>query len=273
MKLKTNRLHKCLCALGAFAVAAPLLMSSPAIAQQRRGGFSRGNANTMRAEQSTLTVTGEAEVQAAPDRAQINLGAEAQENDAAAATARVNSIMNGALKNIKKLGIKDDAIQTTQVSLYPVYQNLKSGESGPAKVIAYRAGNSVRITVDDLSLIGKVLDAGSKAGINRQNGVNFELKDDGAARSDALKIAAKEAQRKAESLAESLDLQLGNIRTVDEGNTNVVLPRAYTPNMAVASTADSTPVSPGQITVRANVSITYTLRPANARSFRTNRGR
>ncbi len=210
----------------------------------------------------TLTVNGQAEVMATPDRARINLGAEAQENEASEATASVNSIMNRALAKIKKLGIKDDAIQTTQINLYPVYANRKPGDTNPPLVIAYRATNTVQVTVDDLSLIGKVFDAANEAGANKQNGVSFELKDDTVAKAQALRKAAAEARTKAQALAGALDVRLVEISSVNEGGVNVVYPRAYNGAMMMrAEASDSTPVQSGQLTIQANVSLVYIIAP------------
>lgn len=210
----------------------------------------------------TMTVSGQAEVMATPDRARINLGAEAQESDASEATAKVNSIMNGALANIKKLGVKDDAIQTTQVNLYPVYANRKTGDNSPPSVVAYRATNAVQVTVDDLSLVGKVLDVGNAAGANVANGVNFELKDDTLSKAQALRKAAAEARTKAQALADALDVRLVELSTVNEGGVNVVYPRAFGGAMMMAARdSASTPIQSGQLTIQANVSLVYVIAP------------
>lgn len=209
----------------------------------------------------TLTVNGQAEVMATPDRAQINLGAEAQESEASKATASVNSIMNRALDSIKKLGVKADDIKTTQVNLYPVYATRKSGDTTPPPVVAYRATNAVQITVDDLSLIGKVLDAANKAGANKQNGVNFELKNDTVAKSQALRKAAAEARTKAQALADALDVRLVEIRSVNEGGVNIVYPRPYGGAMMMAKDSASTPIESGELTIQANVSLVYVIAP------------
>jgi uncharacterized protein YggE len=216
------------------------------------------NADQVRPER-TLTVNGQAEIMASPDRARINLGAEAQESDASEATAKVNSIMNRALSNISKLGVKSDAIQTTQVNLYPVYANLQSGDPGPASVVAYRATNTVQVTVDDLSLVGKVLDAANDAGANRQNGVNFEMKDDTMKKAEALSKAAAEARAKAQALADALDVRLVEISSVNEGGVNIVYPRAYGGAMMMTKDSGSTPIQSGQLTIQANVSLVYVI--------------
>lgn len=209
----------------------------------------------------TLTVNGQADVMVYPDRARVNLGAEAQASDASEATSKVNSIMNGALANIKKLGVKDDAIQTTQVNLMPIYAPQKPDDIAPAQVIAYRAVNTVQVTLDDLSLVGKVFDAANRAGANRQNGVNFELKNDTAAKAGALRKAAAEARTKAQALADALDLRLVEVSSVSESGVNIVYPRANYGAMMREVSSDSTPIQSGQLTINANVSLVYIIAP------------
>jgi len=207
----------------------------------------------------TLAVSGQAEVKVAPDRARVTIGAEAQESDASEATARVNTIINAALKEIKKLGIKDKAIQTTRINLYPIYENLKSGDPGPAKIVGYRATNSVQVTVDELSLVGKVLDAANEAGANRQNGVSFELKNDAEAKAEALKLAAQEARAKAQTLANALGVRLVAIKSVNENNTSVIMPRPLASMAMYKSASADTSVQAGEMTVQAGVSLVYVI--------------
>lgn len=222
---------------------------------------SMARADDAKHQESTLTVNGQAEVLAMPDRALVNVGAEAQDKDAADAIAKVNSIMNDALRNIKKLGIDDAAIQTTQVNLFPVYENLKADDPGPANVVAYRANNSVQVTVDDLSLVGRVIDAANTAGANSQNGVDFQLKDDTAVKASALKLAAQQARTKAQALADALDVRLVEVRSVNESGVNIIRPYAPGPMMMRAQSAAETPVESGQMKIQANVVLVYVIEP------------
>jgi uncharacterized protein YggE len=114
-----------------------------------------------------LTVNGEGQVPAAPDQAVLRLGAAAQAQEAAAAQEMVNEIMQRALQAIKAVGIPPERITTVGLSLWPVYtqHRPKSGEEpGVPKIAAYRASNTIRVQVDDLSAVGRVIDAGVAAG-------------------------------------------------------------------------------------------------------------
>ncbi len=69
----------------------------------------------------TLTVSGTGEIAAPPDRATVRLGAEAQAENASEAQAQVNDIVQKALQGVKAVGIEERKIQTSGISLFPVY--------------------------------------------------------------------------------------------------------------------------------------------------------
>src|SRR5687767_2008842 len=152
-------------------------------------------------DRRTLTVTGTGEASAAPDRAVVRLGAIAQAPDAAAAQANVNEVMQKALAQIQKVGIERRAIRTSGLTLTPIYSQTsgspKTDRPAEPRIVAYRAGNVIEVTIDDLKQIGRVIDAGLESGANRLEGVNFELRNDQNARTEALNNAVREARAKA----------------------------------------------------------------------------
>ena len=125
--------------------------------------------------------------------------------------------------------------------------------------MAYRASNTVQVEVDDLKKVGDVIDAGMKAGANRIEGVSFDLKDDTAARENAIREAIKEARAKAQTMAAALNVKLGTVHQVQEGGVHLVRPQMMAYDRAVAGAAAATPVQPGQVHVQASVSVTYRL--------------
>ena len=108
--------------------------------------------------------------------------------------------------------------------------------------------------VDDLTKVGPVIDAGLGAGANTLDGVEFGLRNDEAARAQALADAAAKARSKAETLAKALGLRLGAILEVAEGGVTIS-PPPYTKvgRMAMAELSAQTPVSAGQVGVEASV--------------------
>jgi uncharacterized protein YggE len=209
----------------------------------------------------TLTVTGTGEVNAAPDQAFVRLGAIAQAAEAAAAQTTVNEVMQKALSQIEKAGIPPRSIRTSGLTLTPIYASQKSATAGEPKIVGYRAGNVIEATVDDIKLVGKVIDAGLTAGANRLEGVSFGLKNDLPQRTDALTKAVEEAQTKARTMARALDVSLGAVREVNEGGVQIFRQDHFADNRSRMMVADAmqTPVEPGEIRVQATVTIHYDL--------------
>lgn len=210
----------------------------------------------------TITVTGEATVAAKPDRAVVSLGAVAQADDAAAAQQRVNDIMQKAIDAIRQAGAPEDQIQTAGLSLHPVYsqpdRRAQNAEPHTPTIVAYRASNTVRVQLDDLDLIGKVIDAGINAGANQLEGISFELKDDTQPRSQAIQQATHNARQKADVIAVASDTRLSTPHNITEGGVNIITP-VYRGARAMAAMEMDTPVQPGQVQIRASVTVTYRI--------------
>lgn len=212
----------------------------------------------------SVVVTGRGVVSVKPDRAVLNTGVMAQEPTAEAAMRRCAEAMQRVLKALAAQGVPEARIQTAGLSLSPVYERYDpSREPAEPKIVAYRADNTVRVEVDDVSTAGAVIDAAVKAGANQSFGISFEIKDESAAREDALRLAVRGAQAKAKAIAGALQRPLGEIIEVVEGvQTDWPRPMARYGAMAAASEA-STPVSAGELRVEATVTVRYALRPGS----------
>jgi uncharacterized protein YggE len=230
--------------LGLLAVA---VMSTLAMAQQ----------TAEKNPTPSITVTGRGEVLASPDRAMVRLGAVAEAKDAAGAQDAVNKTVTAAIDAIKNAGIKAEAIQTEGVSLQPVYGNVRQRGTQP-EITGYRASNTVAVRVDDLTLVGGVIDAGVKAGANQIQGVNFELKNDAASRKQALQQAIAQAREKADAMAAAAGVKVVAVLEIQEGGTPQVRPMMMARSAMMAEAAP-TPVQPGQMNVEATVTVRYAI--------------
>ena len=216
------------------------------------------------AQLRTLTVGGDAEIAAAPDLAVVRLGASVQQPAAAGAQRRVNEIMKAAVAAIVATGVTKQDVQTAQLTLHPVYADRRpdprsAGPDEGPRVVSYRATNTIAVQVRELSNVGAVLDAGMAAGANELQGIEFRLKDDQAQRLQALGAATEEAKRKAEAIAGAAGVRLAGLHTIQEGGHQVLRPQLQASRMSMAAEAAGTPVLPGQVTVRASVTLVYQL--------------
>ena len=210
---------------------------------------------------SSIRVTGEARVSAQPDRVQIDLGVQTQaplSQDAASANARA---LEAALAAVRKAAGPGAQLKTVSYSLTPNYQYHSGG--GEPTITGYTALNVVQVTLDDLARSGAVLDAATRAGANRVQGIQWTLRDQDTVRAEALREAATRARAEAQVLAGALDLRIVRVLTVEESSPQIVPLRTH---VAMARTAAGaaeapTPVEAGTLDVSASVTLTVEVGP------------
>jgi uncharacterized protein len=210
---------------------------------------------------SSIRVTGEARITAKPDRVQIEVGVSnraAQSQEAAAANARA---VDAVLAAVRAAGGTSATLKTVSYTLNPDYQYHPNGE--PPTLTGYSASNIIEVTLDDLNRIGAVLDAATRAGANQVQGIRFTLRDEDAARAQALREAAVRARAEAEVLAQALNLRIERVLHVEEnsqGFSPIYRPMAKA--AALSAAAAATPVEAGTLDVSANITLTVEVSPA-----------
>ena len=198
-----------------------------------------------------VRTTGEATVTVKPDRAQIDVGVVTQANTSQAAVQQNAQKLESALTELRKLLGADAEIKTISYSVTPNYRYPKEG--GEPTITGYTATNIVRVTVDDLTKVGSVIDTVTQGGSNRIQNLRFTLKDDSAVKAQALRDAAIKARASAQALASALELRVVRVISVTEAGAPVVPIRDVA--FARAEKA-STPIEPGTIEVTASVVLT-----------------
>jgi uncharacterized protein len=240
------------------AIAAALLITAPAGAIAARAlppPPSPGPAPQGHPMARTLEVTGNGEAHVAPNLAFLNLAIEthaASAQEAAGSNAALAQKVVAALT--KKLAGKGK-VWTGGYSLYPEYGQAKPGEK-PA-VTGYRADNSITVRTGEIGILGALIDSAIGAGANRINYLRFTLSDESQARSQAIALAAKDAQSQAESLAKALGVKLGPI--IKATTTSEVRPMPMMRMGAAMMATSATPVQPSEVSVPATVSVTYRI--------------
>lgn len=208
------------------------------------------------AQPPLVTVNGNGVVRIDPDMATVRLGVEIQARTAQEAQNQTNAVSQRLMDAITKLGIDRKDVQTSAFQLFPLMSEPRPGQTTPPVVTAYRATNIVTVRVNDLKKVGPVIDATVAVGGNTIQGIDFGLRDDSAARRDALKRAVLEAKSKAEAIAEALGVKLGAIYEAQEGGVQVMPMMLGRAAMANASEAV---VSPGQVDVSASVTLRFRI--------------
>jgi uncharacterized protein YggE len=206
---------------------------------------------------------GQSVVTVRPDQAEIDLGVVTQAATAQLAGQQNAQRLSAVLAELKKLLPAGTDIQTSNYSLNPNYRYNPQG--GKPTIDGYQASNTVRITLNDLTLVSRVIDTATKAGTNSINRVQFKLKDEAQVRAQALGQAAQQARGNAEAMARAMKLTLGGVLLVEEGSPTIVQPMVMQEMAMRAKAADApTPVEPGEIEVRATVTVTMRVVGENA---------
>ena len=206
------------------------------------------------AEGGTITVTGEATVQATPDMATIMLGVTTDGETASAAMAANNAAVSAVLARLAAAGVEERDLQTSNLSLNPNWVGYDSG-SMPT-IAGYSAMNMLNVRVRDLAQLGELLDASITDGANTLNGITFDLATPRPVMDEARKAAVADAKARAELLVAAAGETLGPIIQISETpNYNSPMPMFR----ADAASAGAVPVASGQIGLMASVTITYKL--------------
>jgi uncharacterized protein YggE len=233
-----------LSAAGALAQEAP----SP-------GGMPPGH--QMMAHGPMLNLSAFGEVKVAPDMASITTGVSTEALTAAEAMRLNREKMTAVVAALRRQGVDQKDIQTSGLNLSPQYTYR---DNQPPLLRGYQASNNVSVTVYNLERLGAVVDAVVASGANQINGVNFGLKESQAAQDDARRAAVRALKAKADLYAQATGMRIKGLRALTEGG-GYEPPRPMYRALAsnVMDSAESTPIEPGQLTVRIDISGVYEL--------------
>jgi uncharacterized protein YggE len=208
-------------------------------------------------DRDIITVNGEGKVTATPDLALLNLGVYSDGATVAAVQQSNTAKMNAIIDAMKKAGIKDADIQTSNYSLQPKID----WSNDRQRVIGYTLSQTVSVKVRDLTRVGDVLDSATGLGANDVNGVQFTIDDPSSLQDEARIKAIKDATKKAEALADATGLHLVKVVSFSESTPGVPMPLMYDARASnLAPEAAKTQIEAGSLDVNTNVSVTFEVR-------------
>ena len=178
--------------------------------------------STALAQQATInqTITGTrldinamGDVTRVPDLATIAAGVVSRAPTATAAMQQTASRMARVREALRRAGIADRDIQTSNVSLNPDYVYT---QNQPPKLSGYNASNQVTVRFHDIASTGKILDALVAEGANQISGPNLSVEHPEAALDEARAKAVAAGRARAELYARSLGLRVARVVSVSE---------------------------------------------------------
>jgi uncharacterized protein YggE len=205
----------------------------------------------------TITVSGEGKVKAAPDQVSISISIETKGSKANDVKLENDKKMDAIIKFIKKSAIAKEDFQTQRISLNPNYDYVK-------KKYNYVATQSIYVLLKDLTIYDELMEGLVNEGINRIENVEFKSSKIIELKSEARKLAVKEAKSKAEDFVSVLNQKVGKaILISDNSQTYNPQPQMYAmKTMAMAMDGAEAPretLALGEIEITANVNVSFVL--------------
>ena len=218
-------------------------------------------AGTGQVTQNTINVQGQGVVKAMPDLVGIYFSVETNGTTSVQSKDANAKIFTQVQDALVAAGIPKDKIATESYSVNPSY----TWNNGERKDTGYKAVHSISIKMNanETDKLSRVVDAGVNAGAY-VNYINFELSPTAQNKYKALamKSAAKDAEVKANAVAQGFGKNVGRLISVDAQNFNYAPWRVYSAGATVEKTAMDTAITniqPGEQDVSASVTATYKM--------------
>lgn len=218
--------------------------------------FASSQATSQEGIEHTIQVNGDAEKMVIPDTAILNIGVVVESQTAKEATDESAVLMNAVIEELKSIGLEDSEIQTSYVSVYPIYNY-----DGNRTIEGYSASNSVQVTTTKLDNLSEIIDRSTGAGANQIGGISFTVSDEMQEdlREELINEAVTDASSKASILAESLGVTIVGVQSSSLSDSGGPVLYYGVAEEAVEEEAVSTPIQPGESSVSMSVQVTYLI--------------
>lgn len=204
-----------------------------------------------------LDINATGEVTRVPDVAIISAGVVSRSPTATAALQDTAKRMDRVLAALKRAGVADRDIQTSNVNLNPEY---RYPENQAPQLVGYTATNTVTVRFRDIRNSGKILDALVSEGSNQISGPNLTVDKPEAALDEARAKAIAVGRARADLYARSLGMRVVRVVAMSESGGYAVPPPAPpVPMMMARGERDSTSIQPGEQKLQVNLAMTFEL--------------
>jgi uncharacterized protein len=217
-----------------------------------------GDRNTLNHKNNIIKVRGEGEIPVQPDTASVNLGVVTESKELISAQQENSVVGNKVIESLVALGIDKNQIQTFDYRIEPNYDY----DQGKQIFRGYKITHILQVKIDDLSIIGKVVDTAVQHGANYAANVQFTTRYLDAYYQQALALALKNANSKATTIANTIRVNLNPIPILVIEGMDTIQP--FEPQqMAFAKGVSSTQIEPGQLLIKASVSADFKYQSIN----------
>jgi hypothetical protein len=222
--------------------------------------FGVAGARTERAigEMSTLFANGTGVVQVKADIFRTDLTILTTEKLAREAQQKNDTKANAVIEALKKIGVMEKDLKTTGYALYPVYKWNK--DTNENELVGYQASYTLNVTVYGLKKMGEVIDVGTNEGVNQIGGISYDVKNHEEYNTEALKLAMRDAKKKAEIALGEYGKTIFTIKSINLGSVAPVTPadeRAPGKSLGGGASGVAPNIMNGAITFTVYVSVEF----------------
>ena len=205
-----------------------------------------------------LDVSATGEATRVPDVAIISAGVITRAVSARAALQQNATRMERVRDALKRAGIADRDIQTSNINLNPEYRYV---QDQPPRLTGYTASNQLSIRFRDIAKSGDILDALVAEGANSINGPSLTIDKPEEALDEARTKALGIGRARAELYARALGMRVVRLLSVSESSAGYPVPPPMPVMMeARAQGGAATKIDPGEQKVSIALGMVFELR-------------
>jgi uncharacterized protein len=206
--------------------------------------------------QDGIFVRGTGEAAGVPDRLRFSLSTHATASGVSAAVAEASAAARRVLAALREHGVARRDVQTTGLSLRPVYDY---GDDGPPQITGYAASERFSVLVRDIPRAGEALSAAVESGGNavRLGDMRLEIGDEQALLRQARAEAFAAARAKAQQYAAASGRRLGEVVSVREGVAGPPPRESITASFDLLAKRGAIPIRRGSEEVTVSVSLVW----------------
>ena len=232
-------------------------------------------------DENTISVTGNAEVDAAPDIAHFSFTVTETAKTTKEAQDTISEKVSKILAGLDTLGVDKKDIKTESYTMYPKYEYVRVAQNQEATAIdgtiyfpgqdrkqvqvGFDVSQNVTVKIRDFDSVPEALTLFAQEAVENLYGPNFQIDEPDQLQDEARALAIDEAQEKAKQLAKDLGVKLGKVVSFNEGGGGYYPEPYYAKGLmamdAVSESAAYEPTLPvGENTITSNVTIIYSIK-------------
>ena len=206
-----------------------------------------------------VSVSGVGEVRVQPTEVVVNFGVETREKSLDAARTLTDRKASSIISYLKRKGVDANDIQTSYVTVRPVFSG---GEYGKTSPDFYMAIKTMTVVIKKLDKYDEIISGLYGVGVNRIDGITFQVANIEKYKAEARKKAVANAKQKATALTSELGAKLGRVYAISENGSGGGPRPMYKTAMMESAVFDSEggpSISAGEIVITDTVDVSFII--------------